>query len=377
MPDMNSNTVMNIVHLIPSLGFGGGVENLLYHFCRVSDRSRFRFSVFYWDDPDDFADKIKATGVDVQRLSISNVVSLDGALKVAAAVRQAKAHVINSYFIDADLLGFMASRLTGVPLVMSNHSYPFPENRWQALRYRLMSGGMQKIICVSRAVKQHMMDTTGIREGKFEVIHNGVDRELFLNKRTPEQMTAIRTTFGFSAAHRVIGNVARLVPAKGYDYFLKAAGIVAQNFPEARFLIVGGGSDIDLKVLAGKLGIADRVVFAGPRKDVADILSIMDVFLFPTYDEAFGICLLEAMAAGVPVVASRRTAIPEIITDGKEGFLVPPRDEAKIADAVMRILGDAALSKRFALAGVERSRDFTLDAMVKKTEAVYERAGRR
>jgi glycosyltransferase involved in cell wall biosynthesis len=306
-------------------------------------------------------------------LPLKKVVSAATVHLIARMLRETRADLLHTHFIDSDSLGFLASRLAGVPMVAHVHKYPYPETRRHAFRYRVMASGMRKIVCVSAHVRDHMQHVTELPPEKFEVIFNGIDRESFLDRMALSQKQALKRSLGLGKDDFVVGNVSRLIADKGHEYFLKAALVVLMRKPTVKFLIVGDGPlHNDLRALSRRLGITDNVVFTGKRTDVPDILSCMDIFAFPTFTEAFGLCLIEAMAAGRPVITTDDGAAPEIVHDGQQGLLIPPGDEKALARAILRLIDDPALAKRLARSGLERSQDFTVEAMAKRFEAFYE-----
>jgi len=363
---------INIVHLIPSIGFGGGAENVVYNLCRSIDQSRFHLTLLYWGEHEDLVVPIRAQGTSVVKLSFRNVVSPDSVFQVTAAIRKARAHLLHTHFMDADLLGFMASRLAGVPCIFEVHSFPFPEFPRHAYRYRLMSPVVGRIVCVSRTVKEYIRGRTGISDQKFNVIYNGLDIQSFDGRVLTADRAALRAGLGIESTDRVIGNVSRLIPDKGQEYLIRAFPEVLNAYPKARLLIVGDGSlRRELEMLAHTLGVGDRIIFTGMRADVPELLSMMYVCVFPTFNEAFGICVLEGMAAHKPVIATDDAAIPEIIENGKSGLLVAPGKSGLISGALIKIFSDKVLSERLALNARERVKDFSINKMSQAYEALY------
>lgn len=363
---------INIVHLIPSIGFGGGAENVVYNLCRTIDASRFQITLLYWGVHQDLADPIRATGAQVVKLPLKSVVSFNSLLKVASEIKRVKGDLLHTHFMDADLLGFLASKLAGIPMVMEVHSFPFPDNARHAWRYRLMSGGMRKIICVSRKVQEHVRQLTGIGEGKCEVIYNALDFAQFDARLAKADRLALRESLGVKADDIVVGNVSRLIADKGHEYLIKAMPSIMLGNPRVKLLIVGDGPlRGSLERLASDLGLGGRVVFAGKRTDVPELLTVMDIFVFPTFNEAFGICVLEGMAAAKPIIATDDAGIPEIITHEKSGLLVHPGDADAITGSLRRLLNDAALRQRLAENARRRVQDFGIDNMTDAYERLY------
>jgi glycosyltransferase involved in cell wall biosynthesis len=162
---------------------------------------------------------------------------------------------------------------------------------------------------------------------------------------------------------------------KGVEYFLDAASVLAARFQDVWFLVVGdGGSKRELEEQASRLGLAQRIVFTGFRNDVPALLSEATVSVLPSLSEGTSNTLLESMAAGIPVIATRVGGNPEVIEDGVSGLLVAPRDSAALADAIRRLLEDEGLALRLGLAGMRRvSELFSIEGSVHQTEHLYQR----
>ncbi|HET6649069.1 MAG TPA: glycosyltransferase family 4 protein, partial [Candidatus Limnocylindria bacterium] len=170
------------------------------------------------------------------------------------------------------------------------------------------------------------------------------------------------------------GVVARLEPEKGHRYLIEAMPTILAGAPDTWLAVVGEGSSLGpLRELASALGVAHRAIFTGRREDVSALTADLTVAVLPSLREAQGISILEAMARRVPVVASSVGGIPEVITSGVDGVLVPPADPAALAAAVLELLGDEALRRRIGEAGYATVRDrFSIDAMVRRIQAVYD-----
>jgi len=363
---------MNIVHLIPGLGMGGA-EKVVLTLCREMDRSRYSPFVVYWNDDEALLAPLKDSGAGVIKIKPGKVISIDTVLMISGVLRGVKADLVHTHFMDADLLGFLSSRFLKIPQVIDIHSYPFPLGWKHAFRYRVLSCFADRILCVSNAVKDHLVRKTGISSGKIAVVYNGIDPDGGYGVISEDGKTAVKNALGIDKNETVIGNVSRLIPDKGQKYLLLAAPEIIKKYPKVKFLIIGDGVlRNELESLARELGINSKVVFAGTRRDVPALLGIMDIFVFPTFNEALGISVLEAMAAGKPVIATDDAAIPEIIRHDREGILVHPGDAAAIAMAVERLLGDRDAADQMGRRAKERVKDFFDDAMVKNIENVYD-----
>ncbi len=369
---------MRVVYLIPGIPAGGGAENIVRDLCRSIERARFQLEVWYWNEDDGLAAAIRAAGAVTVKLPLKKIVSVGSVFYIAQLLKEKKVDLAHTCFLDGDLLGFGASRLAGLPMIVHVHSHPFLALRRHAWRYRLMGWGIDRIVCVSALVRDHVRAMTGLGPDKFAVIHNGIDREAFVDRLSLECKQALRISLGFKADDYIIGNVSHLTEKKGNAVLLKALPAVMARYPQVKALIVGDGPLAqELQALARVGGIGSRVVFAGQRQDVPEMLACMDMFVFPTLRDAFGLAVVEAMAAGKPVISSADTGVAEIVRDGQDGLLLKPGDHQGLAQAILRLMEDPALAQRLALCGLERSREFTLEVMARRFESLYEQSGRK
>jgi glycosyltransferase involved in cell wall biosynthesis len=236
---------------------------------------------------------------------------------------------------------------------------------------------MDRVIAVSQAIVHKIADERG-PDVPVSLIYNGVDLERYDHQ---EPCCTLREEYGMPSGARLVGVVARLEPEKGHATLLEAWPAVLRACPDAYLLVVGEGSRCDeLRAQASDLGIADRVVFTGRREDVPAITAALDVAVLPSYREAQGLSVLEAMALSRPVVASDVGGIPEMIEDGVTGLLVPPRDPSALAAAIVRLLDDHPLADMVGRAGHDLvHRRFCLEQMIAGIEQIYDegaRAGR-
>ncbi len=364
---------ITVAHLIPRIPFGGGAESLLLDICRSMDRTRFSMVVFYWADGEDLAQPLREAGATVVRLPLNKSFPFVSVPCLLRALKACRVDVLHTHFIDSDLLGFLSAWCSGIPMVMHVHSFPFPKTRIHAWRYKLMSFKIKKIICVSSYVEHFVMTATGISSDKFVMVPNGTDLQRFSGGLVLQEKEDLKRSLGIKAGVSVIGTVTRLEADKSVETWLRAVPLVLKRYPDARCLIVGDGSErFRLERMAHDLGLEHAVIFTGRRQDIPALLSIMNVFVITAVEEAFGLSLLEALAAGKPVVAANACALPDLVRNGEEGLLFRPCDENDLAGAVLRLLDDPALASHLAMQGVLRSREFTSHAMALQLEKVYD-----
>lgn len=275
--------------------------------------------------------------------------------------------------LNVIVCGALAAALSGIPVVISEHSTIRPHRRRRiALVRRLLLPVIDRVIAVAEAHKEYLVRYEGLDPGKIQVIYNGVDPDRF--EVVPS--TSLREELDMPRHAPTAGIVAVLRPEKAHDVFLEAAYLVNQALPSTYFLIVGDGPERErLERLADGLGMGSRVRFCGHRSDIPQILAELDVVVLSSdaRRETFPMALLEAMAAGKPVVATRVGSIPEMVLDGITGYLVPLRSPADLAVRLRRLLEDAELRARMGARGRERvKRRFIAERMVRETEGLIE-----
>ncbi|MGH7753554.1 MAG: glycosyltransferase, partial [Gemmatimonadales bacterium] len=258
--------------------------------------------------------------------------------RLVSRLRRAQPHVVHTHLLHADLFGIPAARLAGVPAVVStkHNDDPFRRGfigRADAALARLAD----RVIVISEHLRRFYRDVEGIPAPKLTRIHYGLDPD-----GAPPDGEAVRREFGIGD-EPLVGVVARLEAQKGHRFLLEAFVAVRAQITAARLLVAGSGpQEAALRARARELGLAEAVIFAGFRDDVDRVMAALDLFVLPSLWEGFGLVLLEAMRAGRAIVASAVSAIPEIVTDGQTGLLVPPRDPESLAAAIVGLLRDQA-----------------------------------
>lgn len=309
--------------------------------------------------------------------------------------RRALPDVVHTHMIHADAYGVVAARRVGVPaIVLTRHdALGFRRRGWSRRLNRWLLQRVDVALAVSESVARFLVDVEGARPTQVRVVHNGIEVMSRPEVRShpaaalhPEGTlalgaapvsgirTALERAHGIPVDAPLVGVAARLVEAKGVQDGLRAFGIVAEQAPTAWMAIAGDGPmRPPLERLAHEVGVADRVCFLGWRDDVAALLDAFDVVLVPSLQEGFGMTVVEAAAAAVPVVATEVGGIPEIVESGETGLLVPPGATDEMASALTRLLRDAALRERMGRRARERFVGrFSLDQMVEATMVVYQ-----
>ncbi|MDI6638148.1 MAG: glycosyltransferase family 4 protein [Bacillota bacterium] len=265
----------------------------------------------------------------------------------------------------------VAARLAspGIPMVLTIHGYP------DAASY-IVSGFLanrivDEVICVSEA-ERRVAQRYGFRKDRLTLIHNGITSPSRIAAPAQQQS---RRRLGLREDAVVIGTVSRLERRKGIAYLVSAVARVRRDCPSAVLLVVGDGRKRqNLERLALDLGVHDRVVFTGALPDPTEALEAMDIFALPSIQEALPMAILEAMAMAKPVVATTVGGIPEAVVHGETGLLVPPKDDAALASALLVLARNPARRHEMGARGYARFEAlFTADLMARRTLEVYRR----
>ncbi len=265
--------------------------------------------------------------------------------------------------------GLMAAIAARVPAIVATEQLfvDFHLDRSIYLQQRLVAAGVGRYLPVSRDLARRLRDRLNIPARKLQVVHNGIP--LGALDQPPAANPALRACLAGESGRPIVLTVARLDAQKGLGYLLEAAALA----PEAQFVVAGEGPERSaLEAQAAALGIAGRVTLLGYRSDIADLIAACDVFVLPSLFEGLPLSVLEAMAAGRPVIATAIGGTDEAITPGETGLLVPPADPAALAGAIRALLADRPLAARLARAGRARvEAEFSAARMVREVVQVY------
>lgn len=368
--------MIKVIHVISDLKIGGTGRWLL-NLLKYTDKSSLLVKVVL-PRGSILRQEIEALGFETVEIDGMADKSMDtGTIgSMLRIFRNEKPQIVHTH---AALSARIAARLAGVKLIVhTKHCIDTPKSGIKkniaAMANRLLS---DKVVAVSEATRNSVI-ASGIPADSVETIYNGIDA---LRELGDDEKSRIREELGIEDSELVIGVVARLVELKGHKYLLEAVKQLCGRYDNIRLLIVGTGPlENKLKNYASELGIADKVVFAGFRSDVENIMNIIDISVLPSLTEALSLSLIEGMAVGKPCVGSQVGGIPEVVRDGENGFLVPPGDSKKLADAIGRLLESGELRLSMGQKGKAYMEEkFTASGMADKIERLYEQClkGRR
>jgi L-malate glycosyltransferase len=314
--------------------------------------------------------KAVEAGLSVLPLRMRSELDLLAVLRLARQMKKRSCRLVHFHEAHGLAVGAAAARRAGVPLRFISRRVDFP------LRSRAKyTREIDAIIAISEGVRKVLLDS-GVPGSLITVIPSGIDFSAF---EEPGPRDFLRREFGFGPDVCLVGIVAALEDHKGHTYLLEASKIVRDQAPQVRFVVVGAGSlRLELDKQAKDLGVEDIVFFLGFRDDVPRILASLDLFVLSSHHEGMGSSLLDAMASRLPVVATRAGGIPEVVEDRETGLLVPPRDPAALAQAILELCRDRELAARLAARGVEVvHQKFSAEAMAGKIVELYEQVAAR
>jgi glycosyltransferase involved in cell wall biosynthesis len=279
--------------------------------------------------------------------------------------------IVQTFLPFGDTIGRVVAHIAGVPILISSiRARNIDKSRWQFLLDRTTIRWVDRVIFNSQEVVPFAVAQEGVHSEQVVYIPNGVNVEGFQRSLPASD---VRVKLGIPTTSKVIGTIGRLVPQKGHRFLLPAFAQVLQQVPEAYLLIVGDGPlASQLLAEAKRLDMADRIRFLGRRLDIPDLLACMAVYVHASIFEGMPNAVMEAMAAGKPVVATAVDGTKELITDGKTGWLVEPSDPQAMAERLTYALNNVAEAQRIgASAAQHMAQNFSLEHMVAAYDRLY------
>lgn len=361
---------MKVLHLTKVRGIGGAEQHLLALLPALRERdvdARF-LSLDAGGDAERFHSALTERGIPFTRVRCGADVSPRLARDVTAAIRREQPDVVHTHMVHADVYGSIAAHALRVPFISTRHN----DDRYLLgpFRYvdRAFMHGVRRVIAISDAVREFHV-ASGLDARKLVTIHYGLDEP----PREPSEVTP--ADIGIAPDTPLVLAIGRLIEQKGHATLLEAFAELHESRPDVRLVILGWGPlEAETRERVRALGL-EGVAFVLGRVSPRDWLARADVFAHTSRWEGFGIVLLEAMLAGLPIVATRVSAIPEIVDDGVSGLLVPRDDAAGVAEALATLLADESLREQFGAGGRRRAlADFSVAQMADRTLDVYDDA---
>jgi glycosyltransferase involved in cell wall biosynthesis len=362
---------LRILYTVNRMDVGGSQTHLL-QVLRLLDRERFAPALCCLTGAGALLDEARATGVQVYDgglASLKSAGALAALLRLRALMKRESFAIVHNYLLRANIVGGIAARLAGVPVVLASKRGCHERRGWELVGARLGNALSDCVTTNAEAVRDFVADNESCRREKMIVIPSGIDTERF----QPLPPGDWKTPLGLDATRPVVGVVTRMRTRKGVEEFLRAVIEVRRRIAGVQVVIVGEVDlDQDLRDVVGAGGMADDLHLLGRRSDMPAVLSAFDLFVLSSHDEGMSNAILEAMAMGKPVVATDVGGTGEVVRHGESGLLVPPREVAPLADAIVAVLSDSPRAGAMGKKGREIVvRGFSSRSMVAQMEQLY------
>ena len=363
--------MIRVLTLSDNLDRAGGAERVAAYIALGLDRSRFEsFACTTRPARGDLLEQVRSE-IPLLQLDRTHRATVWDFAPLVRLLRRERIDVLHAHKFGSNVWGVLVGRLARVPVIVSHeHTWSYEGEPVRKLLDReLIARGSDAFVAVSREDRRRMIEIERVQPAKAVFMPNGIPS---LDAPTGAD---VRAELGIPADAPVVGSLSVLRAQKRLDVLLRAVASLLPRHPGLRVLIPGiGPEEESLRALARELGAERAATFLGTRGDVPDYLAALDVAVNSSDFEGSPLSVMEFMAAGKAIVATRVGGVPDLIEDGAHGLLVPPRDPEALAGALARLLGDTALQARFGAAARERQqREFTVEAMVSRFEGLYER----
>lgn len=379
MQTAKQTTQLRVLHIVGDSRFGGAATIIL-GLCRTARGEGWQADVLTTDPT--FQDAVMHDGfglvdLDVIRRPIRPLWDLRGMLRLVWFLRKRRYHIVHTHTSKGGFVGRLAARLAGVPTVVHTaHGFAFHETspastrRFYSSLEFIASRWCDRVVSVSEFHRDWAIRLGMCSPTRIQAIPNGI---AWPDRNPDIDIARLRSSLGADPDDLVILNVARLAADKGLEYLIEAAGMLPPRGRRILIAIAGDGpARHDLERLAASLGVTDRLIFLGFRQDVGGLLAASDMVVLPTLREGLSISLLEAMAAGKPIVTTSIGSQKEIAAHGEMASLVPPADSRSLTDAILRLAEDPGLRNSLgATARAVYERHYTEKRMLQSYRQLY------
>lgn len=361
-----------ILFVVNGFSIGGGELKLLELIRELKQKYSDRFECFICSvgigGP--LKEQFESLGYRTVLFSKSGPYDFSQVIRLSRMIRQERIDLVQTTLFYADVIGTYAAKIAGLNRIISWEAVTQPYKLKHLTAYRLASKWFTRSVAVSHAIERQVNSKRHVSPSKTCTIQYGVDIKQF----APGRDRSLYRELGLNSDHILIGTVARFTEQKGHQYLIEAVPEVTRIYPSARFIFIGDGPlHSELDRLVRSLGVSEAVHFLGFRKDIPRLLRNLDLFVLPSMYEGLPNVVLEAMACGLPVIATAVDGTPEAVVHGKTGFLVPSGQPKSLEDAIISLLNEPGKLKQFGRAGRKRiENQFSLEGQVARFVALYE-----
>jgi len=356
---------INILHIDSESTWRGGENQLLLLHQGLIQLGHS--SMIITQPNSELAIKLRMMNENFVEIPMRSEFDFPAAGKISRIIKNKRIHIIHTHTAHSHSIGVLAKMLRRSVKLIAHRRVDFPlkKNIFSRMKY----SKTDRIIAISEGVKNALLKS-GIEEKRIAIVYSGIDLSRFDRKF---DLDALRKEYRIIEGKFIVGNIAHLAEHKGHKYLIESAKIVTEQAQDTLFVIVGEGKlKLELKLLARKLGVNDKIIFTGFREDIPELLYIFDIFVLSSYLEGLCTSLMDAMVMRKAIVATNVGGIPEVVKDGVNGILVPPKNPEKLAEAILTLRHNDELRKNMGNAGrniVEEK--FSSARMVLNVEKVY------
>ncbi len=348
-----------------------GVKRLFGWMIPRFNRDRFKVSLVSLRKKDLSEETLDSLGIGITYLNRSKFDprTLPALLEI---VDRGHIDVLHLHGYGATTFGRMAGALRRIPTILHEHANLTDTPWFQKIADRSLEPFTDIAIAVSNSTAEFVLNARQVRPSKVKVVYLGVPLEEFSRERSVGEIAEARRELGIQAGEQAVGTITRLHESKGNSYLVEAAARVVAQRSSARFFVVGEGPLLrDLEAQAAALGLGDRFVFAGFRRDIARTLSAFDLSVFPSLWEGTPLTAFEALAMGKAIVSTDADGLVDILTDNLDALIVPKRNAAALADKIVWAIDRPAERARLGRAAGQTGRQYDIDSFVRKMERLY------
>jgi glycosyltransferase involved in cell wall biosynthesis len=369
--ETSSKPPIRLAQVIYALEIGGS-EMLAWRIAKALNRERrYICSIYSAQESGTLAHILPAEGISTKGFSRRSRFDLRLILRMTKLFRAERIQILHTHHLGQLLYGGLAGRLAGARVVHTEHEYYTLKLLRHRRLLRVLSGLTDAVTAVAEPVTQFLRTEVGIPGKKLSTIPNGVDVIRFSTAKPTD-----RKALGWQETDVVIGCIARLEPEKGHAILLESFRQIHTMYPHARLLLVGDGTERSrLEQLSRQFGLKDSLFFTGIRRDIPELLATCDMVVLASVHEGLPIAILEAMAAGKPIVATRVGSIPQVVLNGKTGFLVQPEDPCELTKALKTLIADKLERQRLGYNAFDLvNAYYSFDRTVSQYTALYDAA---
>ncbi len=368
---------LKILYLITELEFGGA-ENLLLELSRYISREYFDVSIGYLKGKGTLKEDFKKIGIRVVYFNMRSRLDVFCIFRLAGFIRKEKFDIVHTHLIDADIFGYFGAKIAGVSRIVSTKHSTDDFRKRKTISVFLdafVANRICKNIAVSNAVREFLIKHQKIAQEKIKVVYHGINVPRFSWEINKDKS---KVDLDLNSEEYIVGVIGRFEKEKGHIFLIEAINKIMLEIKNIHFVFLGEGSlKESMQEKINSLNLNNKATFLSARKNVESVLNALDILVMPSLWEGLGMASLEAMAAGVPVLASDVEGIREVVKNNETGILVPPADSGELANQVLALLKDEPLRSRLSKNGRDFvEKNFNINKFVNEMELLYKQLKR-